>query len=288
MVYLIKYKQLYPTYLNNAEYVFGSNGDLITVYKRLENTITSEENDLKERKKYKQYIASHLEIVISFNKFKPEKKSICFVDNKIKYDVHFYLDILPAFYCGIDSNCHYVGKYVEWYQNGLIKTTGFIRHGMRELKWTNYSDTGSVQSVGNILNGVRSGFWTIYSSNYVTECEYKGGVLFGNVTVWKNKEKTIKLKQFSMLNGKKHGEYIEYLDYSDPNLSKKKSDILIPSHYTGVKVKGNYINDKKSGLWFEVDNNYEYYTKSYYLNGIKKRFETKYHSDGTLCKKIFI
>ncbi len=277
MANITRYKQLYNCYFNNDEYVFGNyQHDYIIIYKRLPNSITSEENDITQKKKFKQYIASHLEIVLIFNKFKPEKRSIHFSDDKIQYDVKFYLNVLPAFYFDLDKCRHYTGKYIEWYSDGTMKLTGYIKHGTKEKTWIYYNENGKIQCIGKMINNLRCGAWIIYTSGdiekqtCVTECNYKGGILFGDVTVWKNKEKKIKLKQFAMKNGKKNGLYTEYFDDSN-----------------NIKTKGNFIDDKKSGQWFEAISD-DYYTKTNYCNGVVKGYITKYHVDGTICDKMYI
>lgn len=286
-----KYKELYPSYFNNNEYVFGQYSfDKILIYKRLDNTMTSEEENVKERKKYKKYLASHLEISLIFNKFKPEKKVVHFFDKKILYDVEFYLNIEPVFYNGLKFepkinifNNFYTGKYIGWYPDGSIKFNGYLRNGMEDGKFINYLENGKIQSIGNMKNGLRNGKWTIYSNysdyskNTIIECEYEhNGVLFGKVLVWKLNDKKTRVihKDFIIKNNVKNGMYSEY--FYDEILKK---NIL--------KERGNYLNNKKSGTWFYyIDENY--YQKINYSNGIIKGFVSNYKYDGTLLIKTYI
>lgn len=287
---IVKYEQLYPKYFNNSDYVYGyntepeSNNDII-VYKKCSDTITSENLSQNEFKIYERHIASHLEIVMIFNKFNPEKKSIFFSDNRIKYDVHFYITSIVPFYLGLIGN-DYTGKYFEWHDCGALKLSGHLKDGVKEGTFKYYDVSETLQAVGPIVNNLRDGKWTIYGgSGIITECNYKGNILNGDVNVWSSEEKKTQLdkpfKTFTISDGKKNGLYVEYFD------EKSKTTNLFDSHITNVKTKGNYTNDKKSGQWLEwFDNNY--YIKSNYRNGIQKGFWSKYHSDGTLSEKMYI
>lgn len=288
-IYIAKYKMMYPDYFNNSDYVFGcnlndsNNCENFIIYKLFPNTICSEDNKID---KYKKYIASHLKIVLIFNKFEPEKKSVFFSDNDIVEDAEFYITPIVPFYLGLNKCSTYIGKYLEWYDNGIIKFIGYLKKGKKESFCTNYNILGKYKSSGEFVNGLKHNKWLLFHKNgNVTECFYKNGIMDGNVIVWKSIKKTIKLKSFTLKNGKKNGQYIEYFD------KNQSIPTIFDSHNLNVKTKGNFINDKKTGQWMEmidcVDTD-KYYIKCNYCNGVKKGFVSKYKLDGTLCEKQYI
>lgn len=65
----------------------------------------------------------------------------------------------------------------------------------------------------------------------------------------------------------KHGEYIKYSGLTKDKYKQIKKGKLDPGEY--IKIKGNYINGKKSGEWVEYSQPFSLMTKGYYENDNK-------------------
>lgn len=72
---------------------------------------------------------------------------------------HFHEDGTKKSTYQYDRKDKLTGKYVEYYKNGQIKTTGYYRDGKKSGTWSTYYDNGKVDSEGYYSNGKKSGKW---------------------------------------------------------------------------------------------------------------------------------
>lgn len=290
MTTFIKYKQCYPTYFENNfsdnQYFFRNHLDeYIMVMKKTNCTTTNCPTTKSKILNCSPFVASQLEVVIIFNKFRPEKRMQFFEDQKIMQNVTFYLSPVVPYYEGLNNLKHFTGKYCEWYTCGSKKMDGHIEHGKKEGLFTEYFVTGKVKSRGKILNGLKSGVWVFFSemeNGQVSHVEYKSGMMSGKVIIWKDEKMKVKLKEYQMLNDKKHGPYAEYFG----NITIDRKYCYYESLNIDVKEKGFYYFDQKVGHWIEHISE-EFYSKGTYINGRRKGFWTIYHAGGRLCEKHY-
>jgi len=167
------------------------------------------------------------------------------------------------------------GKWVEYYENGKVKSTGQYKNDKKDGKWIYYHKKGTIQQTGNYSNGKLTGLWSWYFEN--------GGLL---------------LEEYFLL-GLSDGESIEFEESGD-TIAK---GLYIQGNKEGkwfFKVgdmisTGNYSNDQKDGLWQQFFTNGNLFFKGHYVQGNPdgkheyyypsgKIYEERYYSDGLKVK----
>ena len=100
------------------------------------------------------------------------------------------------------------GSWIEYWDNGKLRTKGNYKNGYREGLWVEYSHKGKLTSKGNYMDTMRVGFWEIY---------------------WENGQL---MEKGDRQNGKKEGSWISY-----------NMDGTIVEGWTGTFKNGIKISD---------------------------------------------
>lgn len=144
-----------------------------------------------------------------------------------------------------------IGTFTYYYESGKVKAV--IKHdtGSARSVAYYYHENGNAMSHGIFRNMKKDSIWLNFlpSGRLSTTETYKNDLLDGKKTVYyvpENIEDKSRIPAtiYNYVQGKLHGETIDYFDIG------------------GVKMKGQYENDKKVGVW-------EYY----HLNGKKMMIE---------------
>ena len=53
--------------------------------------------------------------------------------------------------------------WVEYLENGQLRSKGSFKNGVREGVWVSYYDNGQVKDEGNYKNGKNDGVWVVYN-----------------------------------------------------------------------------------------------------------------------------
>lgn len=168
----------YPKYFeNDSNFKYGSCGDFIIVFEKMNDTIVYN-NDLNQLDpSYAKYYANKLKVVFIINKFLPEETPKFITHTEfckiITYDINeiclskenhalcFYNKVEPAYFSDIKLD-NYTGFYMSWFDNGLISEKGHYINGQRHGLWQFGTNTKSTQTFREetYVNG------KIYKNNY--------------------------------------------------------------------------------------------------------------------------
>ena len=188
----------------------------------------------------------------------------------------YYLFFVMYLFC-VTGYCQ--APTEEYYQNGVLKSTGKYINKMQEGIWKFYNLDGSMESSGNYTNGKMNGIWNYY---------YKSGAV--NVTgnfdndlkegVWKTFDETGKL----ILSGKyekglESGEWKSFFpngqvaDIMKYNAGKLNGDFK--SYFADGKLAGTgkYVNNIKIGQWIYYHQNGQIAEKGNYEAGSIERYD---------------
>lgn len=136
------------------------------------------------------------------------------------------------------------GKFIEYYENGNIMAEYSLKSDKKEGSLKTYFENGQLSVQGNYVNDSFNGLVKEYNEDGTLSSEYimKNGVLEGTMVLYKE---GVKSEEFMLNNGIKNGPYISYYYDEEGELYMKEN--------------GNYINDKKNGLWqtFQITNGVE-------------------------------
>jgi antitoxin component YwqK of YwqJK toxin-antitoxin module len=162
------------------------------------------------------------------------------------------------------------GKKIEYYDNGEIKVEYFVQNGLINGTIKYYHENGNLKKVGSILNGVQEGKFIEYDEDGVKTAEYfkSHGEVNGVLTIYENGLKT---QEITKVNGVSNGKYEAYF-YND-------------SGKIYLKIKGNYLNEMKHGLWETIlksGKKEELYEFVNYQKNVKNGAFKKYLNSDTL------
>ena len=138
--------------------------------------------------------------------------------------------------------------YLEYHENGQIKTLGTLENEVEEGKWYEYYGSGQLKYHGYYKNGKQDGFWRGYfeTGEIMFEGFCKDGKMEKSWFGYFKNGQISEITKFS--NGKLNGESVEY-------------------HRTGnVMTKGEYIDDIKYGFWFDYFDNGQIWLEYYYID----------------------
>lgn len=167
----------------------------------------------------------------------------------------------------IDEKGNRQGKWMNFYTNGNIKSTGNYVDNERNGKWTFYYENGSTEQEGIYRNGLPDGIWTWYyeSDNILKEENYFNGRADGESIEYD--EMGFVIAKGNYLNGEKEGEWI----------------FQIGDH----KEKGIYEIGLKKGIWKAWFNNDILKFEGEYVQGMENGRHKYYYPNGTLREERF-
>lgn len=176
------------------------------------------------------------------------------------------------------------GICLEYYKNGLLKSTSTYDKGIREGAWFTYYENGNLKEKSKYLNGLKSGLWTYKKQDgtLYTQIPYKI-ILQDSISVsvkdgvekrWNN---GVLASTEVWVNGKLHGQRIGYY----------------PNGVVGSRT--DFVNGELDGKALEYYDNGNLKSDRTYkiiiLNGRNKRVDSgwrsEYEEDGTIRTKYF-
>ena len=72
-------------------------------------------------------------------------------------------------------------KYIEYYENGKVAQTGFLKGDKLHGLWIGYDQTGKKLSMGTYDEGNKSSKWIFWSGDKLIEVEYKKNLIVKTV-----------------------------------------------------------------------------------------------------------
>ena len=77
------------------------------------------------------------------------------------------------------TECFHHGLYMNYYENGQVKDSGYYKDGLRDGIWQEYYTNGQVKSSGFYINGQKHSGWANYSETgqLLSLKEYRNGQL---------------------------------------------------------------------------------------------------------------
>lgn len=155
---------------------------------------------------------------------------------------------------GIGNYNNGIGKYTEYYLNGIIKMEGNIKMGKSDSTWNYYYNSGKIKASGIETQGLKEGKWQYFyeNGNLANEGNYSKGQSNG---IWKYYyEEDGKLNsQGEEIAGQKQGEWkMFYNDGKAKGSGDFKDGVGEYNEYYdngNLKVNGNFKNGKHDGKW---------------------------------------
>ncbi len=170
-----------------------------------------------------------------------------------------------------------VGKFTYYYESNKVKA--IIKHDENSNRSEAYfyHENGNLMSFGIYRDMKKDSVWLNFgpTKRLSTSETYKNGVLHGKKIIYyvpqDINDKSRRIASVSYYeNGKLEGEYIEYFDYQV------------------VKTRGNYLHNKKHGVWTTYHPNGKKMNVIRYKNGQKHGWAFAYDENGKqLVKKYF-
>lgn len=173
-----------------------------------------------------------------------------------------------------------------YYDNkGNIELKNYFSHnGTHTYSWFVYAN-GVTKAEGKYINKKKEGQWIYYSPKGVkiTQENYKNNLKDGEEKKWETKGKDI-IEVTNYVQGVKQGKYFKTL-YSDgyyiTNYKDNQFDGEYKEYYANksLKVKGQFVKDKKQGTWEVYDASGKCVQKLFYEDDVFKgdliRFDTE-------------
>jgi uncharacterized protein len=106
------------------------------------------------------------------------------------------------------------GRFLEWFDDGLLQADGNFRHGDREGYWYEYDPSGEIVREGTYAANKATGAWKEWyryermKNGLLREYEYKDGLRHGRSVEWDIDGK--KTSEGEYKNGKIDGEWTYY------------------------------------------------------------------------------
>ncbi|MEE0937564.1 MAG: toxin-antitoxin system YwqK family antitoxin [Bacteroidales bacterium] len=150
------------------------------------------------------------------------------------------------------------GTFKYYNKDGSLKQTidykGDCKTGYAKI----FYRKGQLMSEGSYVNQKKEGLWTYYSvdGKKLSEEMYKNGKKEGLETIWDTKGNVLETIMYK--NGKKEGENYNFLyqdGYQTFTYKNDKRNGEYKNYYADkkIKIKGQFIQDKKDGEWLYYD-----------------------------------
>lgn len=187
------------------------------------------------------------------------------------------------------------GFWIEYYENGYIRSKGNYIDGKKDGYWEYYYHDGNLEQKGSYKNDLPHGLWIMYCNNgkILKEGNYLNGKEDGVFKEYNCDGDIIKMLTYE--EGYKSGQfflkiqtYIETGTYKDDlkygkwqtfydenvlrSVTSYENDLengkYSMYYYNGnLMISGNYVNGRKDGLWsFYDENGLRYLTIEYKSN----------------------
>ena len=172
--------------------------------------------------------------------------------------IHYFKTPFQAKMWELNVN-NYIGKYMEWYDNGTTQCEGEYKNGKKEGKWTKWHENGTTRYEGKYKDGKEEGKWIWWreNSSKLREAEYKNGKEEGKWIWWYwtgRKEEEGEYK-----DGKKEGKWIGWYDNDNKESEGEYKDGEREGKWIWWWENGNkreeieYKDGKEKGKWFTIE-----------------------------------
>lgn len=106
--------------------------------------------------------------------------------------------------------------WVFYYKNGNIKEKGHYKNGLRNKYWYFYNRDTSKDKEGHFVNGLKNKWWLFYDNdgNVNHKCQLKNNRKDGYCLIYRNR-KLVKASKFE--NGKKIKEWKDFSSFKREN-----------------------------------------------------------------------
>jgi antitoxin component YwqK of YwqJK toxin-antitoxin module len=195
--------------------------------------------------------------------------------------VKFYDNSSAVRYQGQFKNDKPVGKFVYYYPSKTVRTIMIHDEGSNRTEAYYYHENNELIAYGIYRDQKKDSIWTHFlpTGHYSYEETYKNGELNGLRITYYGPEVTdtktkIILRKANYLNGRLHGEYVEY--FADGILKAKgqyvngvPDGVIIKNHPNGKPmIKERWKNRTKHGWWTTYDEGGTEVGRRYYKNGV--------------------
>ena len=179
-------------------------------------------------------------------------------------------------YKGAFKNDKPVGKFVYYYPSTKVKAVIVHDETSNRSEAYFYHETGQVLSYGIYRDLKKDSVWLNFgpSGRISFKETYSKDVLNGEKIIYfvpeDPSDKSVRvMAKMNYKDGKLEGEYWEYFDIGV------------------LKVKGNYVNNKRHGTWEEFQPNGQPLAFSRYKDGVKHGWCTAHDASGKEINKVY-
>ncbi len=178
------------------------------------------------------------------------------------------------------------GPFVEYFDNGKIKSKGSFSDNFQNGDWEYYYENGNLKSKGNLLNGVTYGVWQFYYEN--GQVSRKGNI---------SNDKKQDAWQYFYENGgnKAQGQYVNDLKEGIWNFFYEEGNIKAQGYFRSdagkykefypsghLKNEGVVVSGQKEGAWIYYYPSGEKQAYGLYQKGDRQGLWRFYHQSGAL------
>ena len=178
---------------------------------------------------------------------------------------------------------HPAGRWVNYYKNGTIKSSGYRKGTLLDSTWSFYDLYGCKILEENYLLNKKHGVVIKYDplEKIKLISNYKEGLKYGRELIYFTKGNNLIQKEIYYSKNKRHGNCYEY--------DKNKNIITITKYDMGLIIEKEMINRKdrdgnKHGIWKEFYKNGLIKKEEKYFHGLKDGISKKFNSKGGIVK----
>ena len=198
-----------------------------------------------------------------------------------------YLDSVPIGYHYFYNTSGVPEKAIRYNDKGIRAAEGAVdENEKRSGEWKNYSETGELRSQGMFVNNFQHGEWNYFSrdgkkeqtgnfNNGVMEGEWKWFFPSGNT-----------FREETYVRGRLNGWCIQYSDsatiVAKGEYINGEREGFWMEHTGHAREEGNYIMDKKNGMWKTYYSDGQLYHSGNFVQGEPDGRHLFYYPDGTL------
>ncbi|MBQ7984574.1 MAG: hypothetical protein IJ250_02935 [Bacteroidales bacterium] len=166
------------------------------------------------------------------------------------------------------------GEFTYYNKKGVLERRNTYSDKGRKMHCELLYKDGKIKAKGNYINKKKEGVWIYHNQKgiKITEENYKNGLKNGKETNWDNDGKNIVMSA-EYKDGKKNGEFFKSL-YAEGYYTAYYKDDLLDGEYNEygfdkkLKVKGQFENGLKQGMWLVYDQSGSVIQKLFYKDDV--------------------
>ena len=148
-----------------------------------------------------------------------------------------------------------VDTFYYYDKNGKLELKNFFTKNGKETYSQFIHSNGRIKAEGRYVNHMKDGVWMYYSTKgtKISEENYKNNLKEGQETKWDIEGKNM-IEVTTYKQGMKNGDYYQSL-YGEGYYTAEYKEDRLDGNYkefypdSTLKVKGQYVKDKKDGTW---------------------------------------